>query len=232
MLDVGALVPLSTVDFPGKRAAVVFLHGCPWECTYCHEPQLQPRPAEGALAWDGVLEFLGRRRGELQAVVFSGGEPTLQASLSRAMGQVRRLGFQVGLHTAGIYPRRLDQVLPLLDWVALDVKGPLHAYPDIVNRVNGAPSVLQSLDLVVASRVPHEVRTTWHAGLFPEAQLIELARDLAARGVRRYALQRCESPRGEPARAPLPGPDEVVLATLGGLFERFTYRTAGAVTWP
>lgn len=232
MLEVGALVPHSTRDFPGKPAAVVYLHGCPWECVYCHEPALQPRPAQGNIPWAKVMEFLRGRREDLGAVVFSGGEPTLHASLGRAMAQVRKVGYQVGLHTAGIYPRRLALVLPQLDWMALDVKGPIRAYPGIVNRVTGADAVLQSLGLVIDSGIPFEARTTWHPGLFPEAELLEMARELAGRGVRRYALQLCESPRGAPRQPGYPPPDATLLEALEGIFEHFTYRESEAVAWP
>ena len=109
MLEVGGLLPLSTTDFPDRLSAVVFLQGCPWRCRYCHNPELQARASTGELAWRTVLDFLDRRAGLLDAVVFSGGEPTLQAGLARAVEDVRRRGFAAGLHTAGIYPRRLAQ---------------------------------------------------------------------------------------------------------------------------
>lgn len=227
MLDVGALVPLSTVDWPGKSAAVLYLHGCPWECADCPRPMLRPRPAEAAVSWTAVLEFLDGRKGQLEAVVFSGGEPTLQAALAKSIAQVRRRGFRVALHTAGIYPRRLAQVLPSCDWVAFEVKGPFEAYPALTGRVTGATAAAESLDLLVQSGVPHEVRTTWNARLHSSEGLLAMARGLAARGVREFVLQVPASraaPRVPGAKNEAPLPHAALAGELGRLFERFTWR--------
>ena len=110
MLRVGGLTPLSASDYPGKLAAVVFCQGCAWRCHYCHNAHLLGRRGSGEIGWPQVTAFLERRKGLLDAVVFSGGEPTLQAGLGAAMREVKALGYLVGLHTAGIVPRRLEIV--------------------------------------------------------------------------------------------------------------------------
>ena len=112
-LAVAGLVPLSTVDWPGKLAAVVFLQGCPWDCGYCQNPDLRDCTTAGTVTWEDVLALLRRRRGLLDGVVFSGGEATRQRALIPAIREVRELGFAVGLHTAGAYPARLADLLPL-----------------------------------------------------------------------------------------------------------------------
>ena len=80
-LRVGGMVPLTTLDYPGLLACVLFCQGCAWRCRYCHNPDLIPARGEQEIPWPQVLEFLRRRQGLLQAVVFSGGEPTLQEGL-------------------------------------------------------------------------------------------------------------------------------------------------------
>ncbi|PKO61543.1 MAG: anaerobic ribonucleoside-triphosphate reductase activating protein, partial [Betaproteobacteria bacterium HGW-Betaproteobacteria-17] len=132
-LHVGGLTPLSTTDWPGMLAAVVFCQGCPWRCGYCHNPDLIPARGDHEIPWEDVLAFLRRRRGLLDGVVFSGGEPTAQAGLLDAMREVRELGFKIGLHTGGMYPQRLAAVLPLVDWVGLDVKAPFADYPRVTS---------------------------------------------------------------------------------------------------
>jgi pyruvate formate lyase activating enzyme len=114
--------------------------------------------------------FLEDRRGLLDAVVFSGGEPTVQPALADAMREVRAMGFLVGLHTAGIYPDRLRNLLPLVDWVGLDIKAPLDArYDRVTGRPRSAVSVERSLALVQSSGVSHQLRTTVHPeSLSPE----------------------------------------------------------------
>ena len=200
-LEVGGLVPLSTVDDPGRLAAVVFCQACPWRCPYCHNPALLPKRSAASVPWRRVEELLARRRGLLESVVFSGGEPTLQPKLHHAIGRVRSLGYRVGLHTAGIFPRRLASILEQVDWVGLDVKAPFDLYPRITGGARDGRRVEQSLELVLeaaasrsslsSGRLEYEARTTFHPELFSEADLCRLAEELAERGVRRYALQQC-----------------------------------------
>ena len=189
-LRVGGLVPFTTTDFPGKLAAVVFCQGCPWRCRYCHNPHLlPPRGVRPELEWAGVLEWLDTRRGLLDAVVFSGGEATAQEAVVAAMEAVRARGFAVGLHTAGIYPRRLERLLRLVDWIGLDIKAPAADYAPVTGvALSGAPA-FASLELLLRHPVPFEVRTTVHAKLTPAALLRALAAELAARGVQRWMLQ-------------------------------------------
>ena len=189
MLRIGGLTPLSTTDWPGMLAAVVFCQGCPWRCGYCHNPGLIPPQGEHEVRWESVLELLQRRRDLLDGVVFSGGEPTLQSGLDDAIREVRALGFKIGLHTGGIYPQRLEAILPLVDWVGMDVKAP---FPDYA-RITGAPGsgarAQDSLKLILASGVAHEIRTTVHPALLADEDVLAIAGDLAARGVKHYVIQ-------------------------------------------
>lgn len=191
-LRIGGFVALTTIDYPGELAAVVFLQGCPWRCRYCQNGALIDPRATPVIAWSQIRAFLDRRRGLIDAVVFSGGEPTLQSALPAAMTEVRGLGFKVGLHTAGSAPKRLARLLPLLDWVALDIKALPEDYPAITGIPRSGEAAWESLSLIQASGVPLEVRTTamphWTA-----RDLATLAALLAQKGVRRYAVQACET---------------------------------------
>ena len=188
-LQVGGITPFSATDYPGKLAAVVVVQGCPWRCGYCHNPHLQTRSASSPLDWPQVLALLKRRVGLIDAVVFSGGEPTIDPALEDAMREVRALGFAIGLHTAGAYPRRLAEILPLLDWVGIDVKTSPRRY-DALTQISGSGQALDaSLQAVLESGVPHEVRTTLHPDLHTSADILALARSLSAMGVHHYALQ-------------------------------------------
>jgi pyruvate formate lyase activating enzyme len=189
MLRVGGLTPLSTTDWPDMLAAVVFCQGCPWRCRYCHNPSLIPSRGAHEIAWEDVMAFLRRRQGLLDGVVFSGGEPTLQAGLRDAMVEVRALGFRIGLHTGGAYPRRLASVLPLLDWVGLDAKAPFTDYERVTGVAGSGAAALASLEHVLASGVDHEIRTTVHPSLLADAEVVNLARDLSARGIQRHVIQ-------------------------------------------
>lgn len=194
MLRIGGFTPLSTTDWPGMLAAVVFCQGCPWRCRYCHNPGLIPARGENQVSWESVLALLKRRQGLLDAVVFSGGEPTLQTALLDALGDVRGLGFKTGLHTGGMYPQRLQAILPLLDWVGMDVKAPFADYARITGTPGSGERALASLDLVLQSGVKHEIRTTVHPALLDDQTLQALADDLAQRGVKHYVIQAFRSP--------------------------------------
>ncbi|QDZ28022.1 anaerobic ribonucleoside-triphosphate reductase activating protein [Noviherbaspirillum sp. UKPF54] len=189
LLKVGGVTPFTATDFPGKLAAVVFAQGCAWRCGYCHNPHLQPRPHKSPLQWPRVLGLLQRRVGLIDGVVFSGGEPTLDPGLANAMRDVRKLGFDVGLHTGGAYPRQLEEVLPLLDWVGIDIKAPFDQYESVTGVPDSGAPARASLAAVLASGVKYEVRTTAHPTLLPEESIEQLARELAGMGVSNYALQ-------------------------------------------
>jgi pyruvate formate lyase activating enzyme len=220
-LRVGGLQRWTSIDFPGRLAAVVFCQGCPWRCSYCQNPELLDARAGPQLAWEEVLAFLRGRRGLLDGVVFSGGEPLLQASLPAAMREVRALGFEVGLHTSGMYPERLRALLPLVDWVGLDIKAPWHRMDAITASRGSAERVRDALLQVLLHGVAHECRTTWSPELFPLHELHTLTEELAALGVKRWCLQQL---RG--GKMPQPVPWRGDLALFRERFEAFEFRAA------
>jgi pyruvate formate lyase activating enzyme len=187
-LRVGGIVPFTATDFPGRLAAAVFVQGCPWRCGYCHNPHLQPR-RRGEHDWADVLALLKRRAGLLDGVVFTGGEPTIDPALPDAIAEVRAMGLAVGLHTACIYPRRLEAVLPMLDWVGFDIKAPFDKYETVTGVAGSGAPARQCMEMIMRSGVAHECRTTLHPALLAEAEVEQLAEMLAAAGVRNYAVQ-------------------------------------------
>jgi len=167
MLRIGGLTPLSASDYPHKLAAVVFCQGCAWRCSYCHNPHLLPKRGEARILWPQVVSFLEKRKGLLDAVVFSGGEPTLQTPLASAMREVKALGYLVGLHTAGIVPRRLEEVLPLVNWVSMDLKASWDEHSRVTGVAGSALRSRQSMDLIKASGVACEFHTVQEKGSDP-----------------------------------------------------------------
>lgn len=229
MLKVGGLVPFTAVDYPGKLAAVVFVQGCPWRCDYCHNPHLQGRAGD-TLAWAQVLARLQRRVGLLDAVVFSGGEPLTDPHLKQAMCEVRALGFRVGLHTAGTRPERLQALLPLLDWVGLDIKAPFADYQRITHVAHSGERAQSCLQALIAGNIAYECRTTAHPRLLPEPAILALAQTLAHAGVDHYALQVFRAQGCHDTQLPSipPGqyPSEKLIHELQTLFSDFTLRRA------
>jgi pyruvate formate lyase activating enzyme len=192
-LRIGGLTPLTTVDYPGELAAVVFCQGCPWRCRYCHNGHLLAARAPDLIRWTQVRALLEHRRGLLDAVVFSGGEPTLQSALPAALAEVKALGLKVGLHTAGPYPRRLIQALPYLDWVGIDIKALPEDYPAVTRVSRSGERAWESLGLLLRAAVRLEVRTTPMPGLDSADYLDRLMRRLAEAGVRDHVIQGCRT---------------------------------------
>ncbi|WP_338081477.1 anaerobic ribonucleoside-triphosphate reductase activating protein [Ectothiorhodospira shaposhnikovii] len=188
----GGLTPMTSIDYPGELAAVVFLQGCPWRCSYCQNAHLLSARPDGEMTWRQTLDFLTSRKGLLDAVVFSGGEPTLQAGLPDAIGAVKALGLKVGLHTAGIYPKRLAGVLPLIDWLGLDIKTLPEHYEAITGIPGSGEAAWESLELAIDSGVCLQVRTTVAPPVEPYIEALTLK--LKQAGVSDHRLQQYRPP--------------------------------------
>ena len=193
-LQIAGLTPMSSVDWPGKFVATVFAQGCPWACPYCHNQAIIDPKIPGVVSWESVEELLGRRRGLLDGVVFSGGEATRQLAVLPAMQRVRERGFEVGLHTAGPYPARLREILRtgLVDWVGIDIKamsGP--NYEAVAGRPKAGPTAWESLGEVLDSGVSYEVRLT----VYPDGPRdgYEVASCVKDLGATHFALQQARA---------------------------------------
>lgn len=223
---IGGYTPFSSCDWPGRLAAVVFLAGCPWRCGYCHNPELLHRRA-GTASWPTLHQHLATRRGLLDGVVFSGGEPLTDPALPALVDQARALGFAVGLHTGGAYPQRLAALLPRLDWVGLDVKTTREDYDALTLRRGSGDAAWRALSLLAASDVDFECRTTIHPRWHDETTLDVLAGRLAGLGVRHYAWQALRPPAGSAlVPAPADWPPAALRERVAARFARFDWRPA------
>ena len=234
-LAIAGLVPLSAVDWPGRLVATVFCQGCPLRCPYCQNSSILDPTVPGAVPWGDVEDLLSRRRGLLDGVVFTGGEALRQEAVLDAMARVKAEGFMVGLHTAGVYPRRLEAALGHVDWVGLDIKALPEHYGQVVGRANAATKAWESLEVLIEAAghggPDFEVRTTVVPGDVTADDAVEVARRVHAAGARVYALQqaRSEGTSGE-FDVVAPGWDGTCermaerIEALG--WDRFTYRPA------
>jgi len=185
------LQKLAMVDYPGKLAATVFTGGCDLRCPFCHNALLVTRLAETPeIPEREVLDFLSSRKGLLDGVVLTGGEPLLQPDAAEFLQAVRELGFAVKLDTNGCHPAALADILDqgLADYVAMDVKNSPARYAETV----GVPDfdlspVEESVRLLQRSAVDHEFRTTLVRELHSEADLDAIAAWLE--GAPKYFLQ-------------------------------------------
>lgn len=191
---IGDVEKFSIVDFPEHIAAVVFMQGCPWRCPFCYNISLQKIGGELESMWtfEKLLMFLERRKGILDAVVFSGGEPLVQDGLAEAADMVKNMGYKVGLHTGGYRPKALARIVDKIDWAGLDIKAPLRAdrYGAATGGYKLVENVKQSLDILLKSGKHFECRTTCDPRILTLDDLYEIGNTLQAAGIREYYLQK------------------------------------------
>ncbi len=157
------LEKLTTIDFPGKTACTVFLGGCNFRCGYCHNPELVISKRGENYPESYVFNFLEKRKGLLEGVCISGGEPTLQPELKRFIKKIKNRGFAVKLDTNGSNFAVLQELKEeeLVDYVAMDVKGPEHLYPNIIGKNNVDFIDRLEKGMAITSQFPdYEFRTT------------------------------------------------------------------------
>ncbi|HYS83220.1 MAG TPA: anaerobic ribonucleoside-triphosphate reductase activating protein [Anaeromyxobacteraceae bacterium] len=208
---IAGLRPCSFVDYPGRLAAVVFTHGCNLRCRYCHNPELVSGPPRHRIAEDEVVALLDRRRGKLDGLVISGGEPTLQRDLAAFLARVKAMGFQVKLDTNGTRPEVVEGLLAarLVDFLAIDLKATPEEAGWLCGSVEQPAGARRCLALALAAGVAHEVRTTVMAPIHTAAHLDALAPWAA--GAERWVLQRFRPGGHLDASAGLEVPDEAVF---------------------
>ncbi len=162
--------------------------------------------------------------------MFCGGEPTAHEGLAKAMRAVKAMGFEIALHTTGMYPDRLREVLALCDWVGMDIKAPFGEYEKITRLAGSGIGPKESLEDLLKSGIDHELRTTYHPGLLSEDQILGIAGDLKAMGARRYVLQAfrpdgCSEKNLKGHIMPTELISKKLYADLTGLFEDFRIRS-------
>ena len=190
-MRIGGLQKLTLLDYPGKVACTVFLIGCNLRCPYCHNPGLVlPESMDGQeISADEILGFLEQRRGKLDGVCITGGEPTLWQELPEFISDIRSLGYAVKLDTNGTNPDMLKELLSdgLLDYVAMDIKNSPQRYAEACGGVDILSEVQESVLLLQDSPTDYEFRTTVCRPLHTEREMEEIGRWL--RGAKRYFLQ-------------------------------------------
>ncbi len=186
------LQKLTLLDFPEKIACTVFTGGCNFRCPFCHNASLVlPECMDGThISEEDFFRFLSGRRGILEGVCITGGEPTLMPDLPAFMARIKELGFAVKLDTNGSRPAVLRAAVEagVVDYVAMDIKNSLPRYGETVGLADfDTAAVEESLDYLLEGRVPYEFRTTLVSGLHTPADMESLARRIA--GAAHYYLQ-------------------------------------------
>ena len=189
MLILG-LQKMTLLDFPGKIACTVFLGGCNFRCPFCHNASLAMPDGSGeAISVEDFLAFLDARRGRLQGVCISGGEPTLHHDLPELIREIKSRGFAVKLDTNGTNPQMLLSLINdgLLDYVAMDIKNSPEKY-EATTSFSGIEKIRESVQFLLQCRVDYEFRTTVTGNLHTAEDFEKIGCWIA--GAKRYFLQK------------------------------------------
>lgn len=188
-MKIGGLQKCSLIDYPGKISAIVFTVGCNFHCPYCHNPELV-NETETLIPTDEVLAFLTRRKNLLDAVTITGGEPTLHEDLIPFIRTLKEMGYLVKLDTNGTHPHIIEEVMrdTLVDYIAMDIKAPLHAYSRTVARPVDVAAIQKSITLLLNGTTPYEFRTTVVKSLLSPQDLHGIGELI--RGAHTYYLQK------------------------------------------
>jgi len=187
----GGLQKSSLIDYPGKISCVLFTTGCNFSCPYCHNPQLARGCMDNSTAFDEqtAYDFLERRKGFLEGVVISGGEPTLQDDLAAVCEKIKQMGYPVKLDTNGSRPQVLKRLLDdaLVDYIAMDIKTDPSSYNPLIQKNFNPSSLLESIHLVMTSTLEYEFKTTCIKPLVDATVIENISRLI--NGAPLYALQ-------------------------------------------
>ena len=202
------LQKMTLLDFPGKVACTVFFDGCNFRCPFCHNSELLGVGFPPLMDDEGLLSFLEKRKGILDGVCITGGEPLLQKDLPKLLEQIKAMGFLVKLDTNGSFPDILEELIHrgLVDYVAMDIKNSPQCYAQTVGRERfDLTQVEKSIALLLKGTVDYEFRTTVVSQFHNEEDIHEIGKWI--RGAKRYFLQ-CFVPRDSVLQPGLDAPTE------------------------
>jgi len=188
----GGLQKNSFIDYPGKLSCVLFASGCNFECPYCHNPGLVRGGPSSPRAIDEktIFTYLEKRKGVLDGIVISGGEPTLQKDLVPVCEKIQKMGYPIKLDTNGSRPLVIKKLIEkgLVDYIAMDLKTDPSQYFPLISKVDSYRQISESIRIIMASDLPYEFRTTCVKPMVGEETVESIAKMI--KGAMRYVLQR------------------------------------------
>ena len=226
-MKISGLQKMTLLDYPGKIACTVFLGGCNFRCPYCHNSEILDGNAQVLMSERELLTFLSGRKGLLDAVCISGGEPTLQPDLPELLAQIKAMGFLTKLDTNGSRPEVLKALVSrsLLDYVAMDVKNSPARYSDTVGIPWNREKIEESIRFLAEDHVDYELRTTVVSQLHDCRSMEEMGRwvhELAKnKKIKRWFIQPFTD-RDTVMYSGLCAPDEAQLAEFVGILGCFS----------
>jgi pyruvate formate lyase activating enzyme len=187
----GGFEKFTLIDYPTKMAAMVYTIGCPFRCPYCHNPELVDETCTTHINESVILDFLDTRKGMLDGLVITGGEPSMHGeNLISFMREIKKRGFLVKLDSNGVDPNFLQKVIDekVVDYIAMDIKSPLSKYTQTVTRPVNIEAIKKSIEIIKKSGVEYEFRTTIVKSMLSVEDLEQIGREI--NGATTYYLQK------------------------------------------
>ena len=162
-MKIGGFNKFSLIDYPGKVSAVIFTQGCNFRCPFCHNRELVlPELFQECIPEDEISDFLLKRKKQLDGVVITGGEPTIQNDLIEFISEIKNMGFLIKLDTNGSQPKTIQKLINSgsVDYIAMDIKAPLEKYHQLIGVNFDRKAIEKSIELIRSSKIDFEFRTT------------------------------------------------------------------------
>lgn len=188
-MNISGFQKLTLLDFPGHTACTLFTLGCNMRCPFCHNTPLVTGEAQERYTEEEIFSFLKKRKGLLDGVAITGGEPLLQKDIVSFIEKIRDLGYEVKLDTNGSYPEKLKEIIAkgLVSYIAMDIKNSGEKYPLTSGSDISYETIKESIRLIKDSGIPHEFRTTVIKEHHTEKDIISIAEMLGKN--EKYFLQ-------------------------------------------
>jgi len=188
---IGGFQKFSLIDYPDKICAIVFTQGCNLRCPYCHNPELiNLESSQHIISKEEVFSFLEKRKGKLDALEVTGGEPTLQRDLLEFLKKIKDMGYLIKLDSNGSHPEAVEKAIKLkiADYLAMDVKAPLKKYREVTHSKVDISKIKNSIELIMNSGLDYELRTTIVKSQLCKEDIIEIGKLI--KGAKLYVLQK------------------------------------------
>ncbi len=190
-MKITGLQKTSLIEYPGKIVSVLFTQGCNFKCPYCHNSELIALEScdREYFPQDYIFGFLKKRKGLIDGISITGGEPTLQADLYDFLVKIKKIGLDIKLDTNGSNPELIKTLFKdrLIDYIAMDIKGPLDRYEEISGSNVNTDNILHSISLIKEAEIDYEFRTTFVPGIHNKNDLLDIVHLI--KGSKQYFIQ-------------------------------------------
>jgi len=189
-MRIGGFNKFSLIDYPNKTCAIIFTQGCNFRCPFCHNPELVlPEQFTETIQIDWIIHFLKKRKGLLDAVEFTGGEPTVQKDLLDVIKKIKDLGYLIKLDTNGSHPEVIKKAIQenLVDYFAMDIKAPLEDYSLVAGVNVDIDKIRKSIKLIIMKAKDYEFRTTAIRRFHTKESFRKIG--ILIKGAKRYYIQ-------------------------------------------